>query len=98
MVLADPGLVIIELIEVDQEVHVAVHRQDRILGQRVERGEKNAGLEESVVVHGWSWVRGEAWWMVAHAPAIGTAGTCMPVRRSWYALRSIAAGERVHVG
>ena len=30
MVLADPGLVIVQLVEVDEQVHVALEREQRI--------------------------------------------------------------------
>jgi hypothetical protein len=51
MMLADPGLVIIEPVEMDQQLHVAIERQQRIFAERMERREKDAGLQESVV-HG----------------------------------------------
>src|SRR5207245_683978 len=64
MVLADPGLVIVEPVEMDQKLHVAVERQQRVLGQRMKGREKNAGLEKSVV-HGLVFVAG-----VAAAPIV----------------------------
>jgi hypothetical protein len=35
----------------DQELHVAIERQQRVLGERMEGGEEDAGLQETVV-HG----------------------------------------------
>src|SRR5687767_13719786 len=54
VMLAHPGLVIIQSIEVLEQLHVAVERQQRILAQSVEGREKYAGLEIPVIqdVHG----------------------------------------------
>jgi hypothetical protein len=51
VMLTDPGLVIIELVEMDQKLHVALKRQQGIFGQRMEGRKENTGLEKSVV-HG----------------------------------------------
>jgi hypothetical protein len=51
MVLADPGLVIVQPVEMDQKLHVALERQQRVFRQRMKRREENAGLQKSVV-HG----------------------------------------------
>ena len=51
VVLADPGLVIVQPVEMDQELHVAVEGEQRILGERMEGRKKDAGLQKSVV-HG----------------------------------------------
>jgi len=51
MVLADPCLVIIQMIEVLQQLHVAIDREQRVLVERMKRREENAGLEKTVV-HG----------------------------------------------
>ena len=50
MVLADPGLVIVELVEVDQQVHVALERKQRIFARRMERREEHAGFHVAVAV------------------------------------------------
>src|SRR5262245_27787020 len=49
--LADPGLVIVQPIEMDEQLHVAIDREQRVFAQRMKRREKDAGLEISVV-HG----------------------------------------------
>src|SRR5712692_975475 len=51
MVLADPGLVIAEPVEMDQKLHVAVESAQRVFRERMKGREENAGLEISVV-HG----------------------------------------------
>ena len=51
MVLADPGLVIVQPVEMDQKLHVAIERQQRIFAQRMKRREENAGFQKSVL-HG----------------------------------------------
>src|ERR1043166_3848129 len=55
MMLADPGLVIVHPVEMDQEIHVTFEREKRILGERMKGSKEDAGLQESVVgivVHG----------------------------------------------
>ena len=52
MMLADPGLVVVEPVEVLDELHVAVDRQQRVLVQGVEGGQEDAGLEIPVVQNG----------------------------------------------
>src|SRR5437588_4399456 len=49
MVLADPGLVVVELIEVHEQVHVALEREQRVLAHGVKRREEHAGLYVAVV-------------------------------------------------
>jgi len=51
VMLADPGLVVIELVEMDEQLHVAVEAQQGVFAKRMKRGEKNSGLQVSVV-HG----------------------------------------------
>src|SRR2546423_11010713 len=51
MVLADPGLLIVEPIEMDQKLHVAIEGQQRVFGQRMKGRQKNAGLQKPVL-HG----------------------------------------------
>jgi hypothetical protein len=46
--LADPGLVIVKPIEMDQEIHIAVEGEQRVFGQWMKRGEKNAGPQKSL--------------------------------------------------
>ena len=53
VVLADPGLVIVETVEVLEQLHVAIHRQRRVLIERVERGEEDAGAQVAVVHLDW---------------------------------------------
>ena len=54
MVLADPGLVVVEPVEMLQQLHVAVDRQQRVLVQGMEGGEEDAGLQVSVVHGAWA--------------------------------------------
>jgi hypothetical protein len=49
MVLADPGLVVVQSVEVDEQIHVALEREQRVLIRRMERREKDAGLDVAVV-------------------------------------------------
>ena len=51
MVLADPGLVIVQPVEMDQKLHVAIERQQRIFAERMKRREENAGFQKSIL-HG----------------------------------------------
>jgi hypothetical protein len=51
MMLADPGLVIVEPVEMDEKLHVAIKRKQRVFAERMKGGEKNAGLQKSVL-HG----------------------------------------------
>ena len=46
--LADPGLVIVKPIEMDQEIHIAVEGEQRVFGQRMKRSEKNARPQKSL--------------------------------------------------
>src|SRR5262249_42264664 len=48
MVLADPGLVVVEFVEQDQQIHVALEREQRIFMRRMERREKHAGAHITV--------------------------------------------------
>lgn len=48
MMLANPGLVIVQPIEMDQKLHVPVERQQRIFSEGMKRSKKNAGLQKSV--------------------------------------------------
>src|SRR5580692_1967708 len=57
MMLADPGLVIVQPVEMDQKLHVALERQQRVFAERMERREENACFQESVL-HGLSSTRG----------------------------------------
>ena len=50
VVLADPGLVIVQPVEMDQQVHVALEREQRILVNGMKRREEHAGLHVAVVV------------------------------------------------
>ena len=54
MVLADPGLVIVQPIEMDEQLHVALEAKQRVLGEGMEGGEENAGLQISVVHGAWA--------------------------------------------
>jgi hypothetical protein len=49
VVLADPRLVIVEAIEMDQQLHVALETEQRILGERVEGRERDASAHKPVV-------------------------------------------------
>src|SRR3977135_550965 len=46
--LADPGLVIVKPIEMDQEIHIAVEGEQRVFGQWMKRSEKNARPQKSL--------------------------------------------------
>ena len=50
VVLAEPGLVEAELVEMLDELQVALERQGRVLADRVERGQEDAELESAVGV------------------------------------------------
>ena len=52
MMLADPGLVVVQLVEMNEQVHVALKREQRILVHRMKRREKDAGLHIAVVAVG----------------------------------------------
>src|ERR1700737_110815 len=54
--LADPGLVIVKPIEMDQEIHIAVEGEQRVFGQWMKRSEKNARPQKSLG-HGIGWSR-----------------------------------------
>ena len=49
--LADPGLVIVEPVEMDQQFHVALEGEQRVFGQWMKRSKKNAGPQKSLA-HG----------------------------------------------
>ena len=49
VVLADPGLVVVEPVEMLQQLHVAIDGQQRVLVQGMEGGEEDAGLQKPVV-------------------------------------------------
>ena len=49
MVLADPGLVIIQLVEMNEQIHVALEREQRVLVHGMKRREEDAGLHIAVV-------------------------------------------------
>ena len=49
VVLADPGLVVVEPVEMDQQLHVALERQQRVLVQGMEGREEDAGSEIPVL-------------------------------------------------
>ena len=49
VMLADPGLVIVEPVEMLQQLHVAVDRQQRVLMQGMEGSQKDAGLQKPIV-------------------------------------------------
>jgi hypothetical protein len=49
VVLADPRLVIVEAIEMDQQLHVALEAEQRVLRERVEGREKDAGAYKPVI-------------------------------------------------
>src|SRR5260370_27860287 len=49
VMLADPGLVIVQPVEMLDHLHVAVDRQGRVLAQRMEGREKDAGAEIAVL-------------------------------------------------
>ena len=49
VVLADPGLVIVQLVEMDEQIHVALEREQRVLVHRMKRREEDAGLHIPVV-------------------------------------------------
>jgi len=51
MVLADPGLVIVQPVEMLDQLHVAFDGERGILVKRMERREKDAGTQKTVV-HG----------------------------------------------
>src|SRR2546425_1073702 len=51
MMLADPRLVIIEPVEMDEKLHVAVEREQRVFGKRMKGSKKDAGFQKSVA-HG----------------------------------------------
>jgi hypothetical protein len=71
MMLADPGLVIIQPVEVDQKLHIAVETEQRIFVERMKRGEKYAGLQISVL-HGRALVPScfDAWILAGSAQAV----------------------------
>jgi hypothetical protein len=53
VVLADPGLVVIEPVEVDEQLHVALEGQERVFPNRMEGSKKDAGLQKPVgITHG----------------------------------------------
>src|SRR6516164_4262195 len=49
VVLANPRLVIVEAIEMDQQLHVALEAEQRVLRERVEWREKDASAHKPVV-------------------------------------------------
>ena len=48
MVLADPGLVIVQPIKMDQKLHVAIEGQQRVFGEGMKGSKKNTCLQKSV--------------------------------------------------
>ena len=52
MVLAEPGLVVAELVEMLDELQIALERERRILADRVERGQEDPELQSAVGVNG----------------------------------------------
>ena len=48
MMLADPRFVIIEPVEMDEQLHVAVEREQRVFGKRMKGSKKDAGFEKSI--------------------------------------------------
>lgn len=49
MVLADPGFVIIQPVEMNQKLHVVIKTEQRIFMERMKRSKKNPGLQEPFV-------------------------------------------------
>src|SRR6516162_5863406 len=47
--LADPGLVIVQAVEVNQKLHVAIESEQRVFIQRMKGSEKNPCLQKPVV-------------------------------------------------
>src|SRR5215467_7939392 len=47
--LADPGLVIVQPVEVNQKLHVAIESEQRVFVQRMKGSEKNSCLQKPVV-------------------------------------------------
>ena len=52
VVLADPRLVVAQLVEPDDELEIALEGERRVLAGRVERGEEDAELQRPILLQG----------------------------------------------